>query len=74
VPTPANESDSIFSFVHELMKETQNKCFTEEEIRGLLADSGNHYLRLYEEDLDRIRLLVIDAKTSKLYLITSYLP
>lgn len=71
-PTPVSQDEQILQFVHTQMEEEKNECFDESTIMTVLKKEGNLYLPL-RDNLGRIQLFVLDTKTGKLFLLTSYI-
>lgn len=66
-----NKTDSIYSFIHNEIKEEKNTCFDENTLKNILKQEGNYYTFLYD-NLGYTKLFIWDIKNQKLFLLTSY--
>jgi hypothetical protein len=66
-----NETDSVYSFIHNEISDEINTCFDEINLKNILRQNGNYYTFLYD-DLGRSKLFVWNVKDQKLFLLTSY--
>ncbi|MBC7410094.1 MAG: hypothetical protein H7339_17050 [Arcicella sp.] len=66
-----DEKDSVYSFIHNEIKEDANTCFDENTLRNALKQKRNYYTFLYD-NLGRSKVFIWDVSNQKLFLLTSY--
>lgn len=69
--TSINLNDSVYAFIHSEMKDKKNACFDENGLMKVLQQEENYYTFLYD-DLGKTKLFILDTKSHKLFLLTSY--
>ena len=66
-----NETDSVYSFIHNEISDEINTCYDERNLKNILRQKDNYYTFLYD-NLGRSKLFIWDVKNQKLFLLTSY--